>query len=78
MTTKLLPVTVLISGGGTTLKNLLDRKERGELPVEFRLVISSNPTAKGLAYAEQAGIATRVIRRKQFSNGEDQIGRAHV
>jgi phosphoribosylglycinamide formyltransferase-1 len=65
-----LPIAVLISGGGTTLKNLIDRQNIGELPVDFRLVISSRKEAKGLQFAQQAGIPTAVIRRKDFSDGE--------
>src|SRR5206468_3541266 len=38
-----LPIAVLISGGGTTLRNLIERIRDGSLPVEIRLVISSNP-----------------------------------
>jgi phosphoribosylglycinamide formyltransferase-1 len=66
----LLPVAVLISGGGTTLKNLIERKRLSELPVEFRLVVSSNPTAKGLALAQAESIPTAVIRRRSFNDGE--------
>ena len=66
----LLPIAVLISGGGTTLKNLIERKKLAELPVEFRLVVSSNPTAKGLALAQAESIPTAVIRRRNFCDGE--------
>ena len=58
-----LPITVLISGGGTTLRNLIDFQRRGSLDVDFRLVISSHPTAKGLQFAEEANIPTHVIER---------------
>ena len=64
------PIAVLISGGGTTLKNLLEKADRGQLPVEFRLVISSNPQAKGMEYASQRGIPIEVIRRRDFASGE--------
>ena len=63
----LLPIAVLISGGGTTLKNLIERKRLSKLPVEFRLVVSSNPTAKGLALAQAESIPTAVIRRRDFA-----------
>lgn len=65
-----LPIAVLISGGGTTLKNLLTWFDRGNLPVEFVTVISSNPQAKGLEFARQRQIDTAVIRRKSFATGE--------
>lgn len=66
----LLPIAVLISGGGTTLKNLIDRKAQNILAVDFRLVVSSNPKAKGLEYAQEASIPARVIRKKDFVDGQ--------
>lgn len=63
-----LPIAVLISGGGTTLRNLIDQQRAGTLPVDFRLVISSRKDARGLDFASQAGIPTRVIRRRDFSD----------
>jgi phosphoribosylglycinamide formyltransferase 1 len=65
-----LSLVVLISGSGTTLKNLLDKIAASQLAAEIRLVISSNPGAGGLTIASAAGIATRVIDRKQFSTDE--------
>lgn len=66
-----LPLTVLISGGGTTLKNLIAKQRAGELPVDFRLVISSNPLARGLEIAQDAGIPTLVVERKKGVSAED-------
>lgn len=65
-----LPIAVLISGGGTTLKNLLEQREAGNLDVDFRLVISSRADAKGLLFAEQAKIPTLVVpkRKSQSAN----------
>lgn len=63
-----LPIAVLISGGGTTLRNLIQRQLAGELPVEFKLVISSRASAKGIEYAEQAGIPVETISRKKFAD----------
>jgi phosphoribosylglycinamide formyltransferase-1 len=66
-----LPIAVLISGGGTTLRNLIERKERDGLPIDIRLVISSNPAAKGLQYAADAKIPSLVIEKKKpLSTGE--------
>jgi len=56
-------IAVLISGGGTTLKNLIDRIAAGELDgIHIQRVVSSSAKAKGLGYAEEAGIPFRVIR----------------
>ena len=62
-----LRLVVLISGGGTTLKNLLEKIAASQLAAEILLVISSNPRARGLAIAEAAGIATRTVDRKLFA-----------
>lgn len=50
------------------MRNLISLKDRGELPVEFRLVISSNPAAKGLEFAKAASIATLVAEKKSKSS----------
>jgi phosphoribosylglycinamide formyltransferase-1 len=58
-----LPIAVLVSGGGTTLRNLIEQIAAGALPVEIRLVISSNPQAKGLEFAAAAGIRALVVEK---------------
>ena len=60
-------IAVLISGGGTTLRNLIEKIAAGQLPVEIALVISSSPTARGLQFAAEAGIPARG-RRAQGSS----------
>jgi phosphoribosylglycinamide formyltransferase-1 len=62
---------VLISGGGTTLANLLSKRAAGQLDVEIPLVISSNAKARGLEIAQSAGIATRVIGPKSHATPQD-------
>jgi formyltetrahydrofolate-dependent phosphoribosylglycinamide formyltransferase len=66
---ELLKLAVLISGTGRTLKNFIDLAAERELPIEIRLVISSSATAGGLKFAEEAGIAARVIHRSGFPAG---------
>lgn len=66
-----LKVAVFLSGGGTTLKNLLQRNRQGQIDVDFRLVISSNNRAKGIQIAADAAIPTKVIRRKSFDTAEE-------
>lgn len=67
----LLPIAVLISGGGTTLRNLIELRDAGDLPVDFRLVISSTKRAGGLEHANQANIPTVIVpRRKELSDEE--------
>jgi phosphoribosylglycinamide formyltransferase-1 len=67
---KPLSIVVLISGGGTTLNNLLTYHDNGQLPVRFVGVVSSNHQAKGLKYAQQRQIDHQVLRRRDFSSPE--------
>jgi phosphoribosylglycinamide formyltransferase-1 len=70
-TPKPLRIVVLISGGGTTLRNLIRYMDAGRLSIEIPLVISSSPQAGGLRLAADAGIPSRVIQRKAFSSQDD-------
>ena len=65
---------VLISGGGTTLQNFLDRVADGRLNAEVAVVIASRPDAFGLQRARRAGIPTAVIAREDSCN-RDEFGR---
>jgi phosphoribosylglycinamide formyltransferase 1 len=64
-------IAVLISGGGTTLKNLIEKIDAGTLRVDISLVISSNPQADGLRFAAEAGIPTAIVERKAFASQDD-------
>ena len=68
--TRPLRIAVLISGGGTTLRNLLDHRQQDDLPYDCRSVISSNPHSQGLVIAREAGIPAVTIRKRDFSDGE--------
>jgi phosphoribosylglycinamide formyltransferase 1 len=68
-------IAVLISGGGTTLRNLIGKIAAGTLPVEIALVVSSNPAAGGLRFAADASIPSEVIERRAFG-GQDEFSRA--
>jgi phosphoribosylglycinamide formyltransferase 1 len=63
-------LAVLISGGGTTLQNLLDHIADGRLQAQIALVISSRADAFGLLRAEQAGLATAVVVPKDYASRE--------
>jgi phosphoribosylglycinamide formyltransferase-1 len=65
-----LRLVVLISGGGTTLRNLLKQMDAGELDARVELVISSNPHAGGLSIAAERNIRAEVLERKQFASDE--------
>jgi phosphoribosylglycinamide formyltransferase 1 len=64
------PIAVLISGGGTTLQNLIDRIAAGTLPVRIVQVISSRRDVGGVVRARKAGLPVEVIERKSFASIE--------
>ncbi|HEY4761259.1 MAG TPA: phosphoribosylglycinamide formyltransferase [Thermoguttaceae bacterium] len=63
-------IAVLISGGGTTLKNLIERISNGKLKATISLVISSSPKAGGLRFAQDAHIPNLVLEYKYFPDQE--------
>lgn len=66
-----LKLGVLISGRGSNLQALIDAAADQSFPAEIALVISNRADAGGLARAEAAGIATRIIPHKDFATRED-------
>jgi formyltetrahydrofolate-dependent phosphoribosylglycinamide formyltransferase len=69
--TKPIRLGVLISGGGTTLMNILEYIKKGRLNAEVVLVISSRSTAAGVEKAKNAGLNVKIIRKKDFPDIED-------
>lgn len=58
---------VLISGGGTTLENLIHRIRDGRLRrAEIALVISSRGSVRGADIARAAGLPLDIIRKRDF------------
>lgn len=60
------PIAVFISGGGTTLANLIACQQAGRLDAEIALVLSSSPHAGGLELARQASIPTQTLVKSKF------------
>jgi len=68
-TRRVLRVAVLISGRGSNLQALIDRFVGvADSPVEIVRVISNRPDAQGLEHAKTAGLTTKVIDHKSFSD----------
>jgi phosphoribosylglycinamide formyltransferase-1 len=65
-----LKLAVLISGRGSNLQALIDATADPSFPAEIALVISNRADAGGLARAEAAGIATKIIPHKDFASRE--------
>ena len=65
-------IVVLVSGGGTNLQALIDAQHSGKITGgAITCVISSNPNAYALERAAKNGIATEVIRRKDFASFDE-------
>ena len=64
-------IAVLVSGGGTNLQALIDAQESGIIKSgKIALVISNKPGAYALTRAENAGIPTYVVTRKECGSRE--------
>lgn len=62
-------IVVLVSGGGTNLQALIDAQNRGELGNgKITCVISSKAYAYALTRAENNGIKTRTLIRKDYAD----------
>ena len=61
-------IAVLISGGGTNLQALLDARGSVLNSGEIALVVSSSADAYGLVRAQNAGIPTEVIQKKELGS----------
>ena len=61
---------VLISGGGTTMLNFLEKIAAGELPAEIGLVIASRADCRGVERAREAGLRCEIVSRKDYDSVE--------
>lgn len=59
-------IAVLISGRGSNLQAIIKAKEQNIIRSDIHLVISNNPTATGLEYAQQADITSLAIDPKAY------------
>jgi len=72
MSTKKAKLAVLASGSGSNLAAMIDAVNEGIIKDgQISLVVSNKEDAYALKRAENAGIATLVIKRKDFSSDEE-------
>jgi phosphoribosylglycinamide formyltransferase 1 len=60
-------IGVLISGRGSNLQAIIDAVANDTLDATIAVVVSNRPGAAGLVRARDAGIETRVLRPRDFS-----------
>ena len=61
-------IAVLISGTGSNLQALIDHQPSAHY--QIGCVLSNRPDAKGITFAQQAGIATEILDHTQFDTRE--------
>ncbi|NLC24367.1 phosphoribosylglycinamide formyltransferase [Oxalobacter vibrioformis] len=61
-------IVILISGRGSNMEAIIRSLKAEDWPAEIAAVISNTEKAAGLATAENAGIATEVVSRGEFSS----------
>lgn len=65
-------IAVLVSGGGTNLQALIDAQNSGIITSgEIVLVLSNNSSAYALTRAENAGIETAVVLKKECADSAE-------
>ncbi len=63
-------VGVLISGRGSNMMALVEAARAADYPAEIAVIISSNPTAPGLAWAQDRGLPTVALQHKAYPSRE--------
>ena len=73
-----LRVGVLLSGEGTSLENLFERIDAGEVPARVVVVIASKEKAGGLARAERRDVPAVAVPRKRHPDVSEFNDRIHT
>jgi phosphoribosylglycinamide formyltransferase-1 len=66
-------IVALVSGGGTTLQNLIDRAADGRLAAQIAGVVSSRADAFGVERAKRAGLPVTVVERSRGGRQPPEI-----
>ena len=67
---KKIRLAVLVSGGGTTLRNFFDKITEGAMDAQIALVVSSRPGVYAIKRAEDAGVPVEVVSRSDYESSE--------
>jgi phosphoribosylglycinamide formyltransferase-1 len=64
----LFKIAVLVSGGGSNLASIIEAIEKGEINASIEYVISDKKDVFALKRAEEKGIKTFVVDKKEYGN----------
>ena len=70
---KKINISIFISGTGSNLKNLIIHSLKNSSKFKVNLIISNNPKAKGLNYANEFKIKKKIINYSNNKNAEKKI-----
>jgi len=70
---KKINTAVFISGRGSNLKSLIKHNKKKNSPFSIKLIISDNPSAKGLVYAKQSKIKKYITNFKNKNISEKKL-----
>lgn len=64
-------LAILISGRGSNMCALIDACQTPDFPAAVSVVLSNQPDAAGLAYAQEHGIPTEIVDHTAFASRKD-------
>lgn len=76
--THALRVAVLLSGNGSSLENLLEHIDSGQVNAEVVVVVCSKEEAFGLERARRRGIPAIAVSRKKYPDGKEFNDHVHA
>ncbi len=71
--TKKIKTSVFISGTGSNLKSLIKFSKQKNSPIEISLIISNNPSSKGLGFAKTFKIKKKILNFKNKKLAEKKL-----
>ncbi|MBW8881571.1 MAG: phosphoribosylglycinamide formyltransferase [Asticcacaulis sp.] len=74
--TRKVPTAIFISGRGSNMMALVEAAKAPDFPAEFVVVVSNDPSAKGLDWAAAQGIPTVAIDHRPFGKDREAHERA--
>ncbi len=70
---KKINTAVFISGRGSNLRSLIEYYKKKKSPILIKLIISNNPSAKGLVHAKSSKIKTCIVNFKNKNFSENNL-----
>lgn len=66
-------LALLVSGGGTTMEQVIKACQSGEIPMDVSVVVSSDPQAGAIQKAKDLGVRVDVVDPKDFCDKDGKV-----